>query len=554
MKYEQVYTAAELNCNCLADRDCIKLYVESSIDDPSAAGVLAAFQTEVEKHHIYAEVIATGPFGYYDLTPLVIIDKTGQPPILYNNVSSEKAFKLANDYLLNNNPDPTIAFSHMGSGKINGIPSISDLPLFRLQNRIALRNCGYIDPQNIDHYILHNHGYRGLDKALRMSRREVIDEIGKYELTGQQREIFLTADRWEIYHEQESSEKYVICNAVESYPAARTIRLILESDPHSFLEGMLIAAYAIGASQCIVAVNAEYGYAIERLEKALNQMRGYSLLGHGILDSSYTGDIAIKEVPASLIAGEETALLSYLEEKPAMPFIRTTYPAIQEFSGKPALVEDLETMSKVSAIFQNSSEWSPGHGNEKSRESKVITLSGSVIHKYTVEIPYGASLRSIIEDIGGGVAPGKNIKALQLGGPTGSYFSDDSLDIPIDDKTIKENFMVGSGTVELFDSESCVVERTKEILSYIQAESCGKCVFCREGSLQMADILQDIYEYQGKPQDLDLLIELGKEMKIGCICELGRTAPNPVLSSIKLFRDEYEVHIKEKRCSNSAQY
>lgn len=229
--------------------------------------------------------------------------------------------------------------------------------------------------------------------------------------------------------------------------------------------------------------------------------------------------------------------------------MRPPYPAIQGFEDKPTLINHLETLSNVSAIFQYGSQWYSGFGTERSKGTKVITLSGSVIHKYTVEVPFGTTLRRIVEDIGGGVANGKNIKAVQFGGPTGAFFAAGSLDIPVDYETIEEaRSMIGSGTAEVFDSGSCAVEITKDIISYIQTQSCGKCVFCREGSYQMADILKDISEDMGKPQDLDLLTELGEGMKIGCICGLGRSAPNPVLSSIKLFRKEYDIHIKEKRC------
>jgi NADH:ubiquinone oxidoreductase subunit F (NADH-binding) len=278
-------------------------------------------------------------------------------------------------------------------------------------------------------------------------------------------------------------------------------------------------------------------------------MREYSLLGYHILDSTFNSEIEIKEVPVSFISGEETALLRCLQEKQVMPYVRPPYPAAKGFGEKPALINNLETLSNVSAIFQNGSQWYSGFGTEKSKGAKVITLSGNVIHPYTVEVPFGTTLRRIVEDIGGGVPDGKNVKAVQFGGPTGAYFTGDSLDIPIDYETIEEaGSMIGSGTAEVFDSDSCAVEMTRDIISYLQTQSCGKCVFCREGSYQIADILKDISEHMGKPQDLDLLIELGEAMKSGCICGLGQTAPNPVLSSIKLFHNEYDVHIKEKRC------
>jgi NADH-quinone oxidoreductase subunit F len=549
MDFEQVYTKAESECAYLSDKSCIRVIIGSSINNPDAANVFNSFQGEIDSHYIKVRVITTGSFGYYDLEPVVIIEKPGPSAVLYNNVTPEIASELVNDYLLNDNPRPDKAFCSIGSDKINNIPHISDLPLFNLQNRIALRNCGTIDPENINQYILKGQGYSGLTKALQMNQQEVIEELKKSGLRGRGGAGYFTADKWRICHDTEGSEKYVICNAVDGDPRARTARLLLESDSHSVLEGMLIGAYAIGASHCIVCVNAEYDTAIRRLRKALEQMREYGLLGHNILDSDFDSEIEIKEVPASFVSGEETALLRCMEEKQIMPYMRPPYPATHGFRDMPTSIDNVETLSNVSAIFQNGSPWYSGFGTEQSKGSKVITLTGHVVHKYSVEVPFGTTLRSIVEDIGGGVSNGKDIKAVQFGGPTGNFFAADSLDIRVDYETIEgAGSIIGSGTVEVFNNDSCAVEMTKDIISYIQTQSCGKCVFCREGSYQMMDFLKDISENMGKPQDIDLLIELGEAMKIGCICGLGRTAPNPVLSSIRLFRNEYEVHIKEKRC------
>jgi NADH-quinone oxidoreductase subunit F len=549
MNFEQICATAESECNYFNDRDCMKIYIGSSTDDSTAASVFNSFQAEIDKRRIKARVITTGSFGYYDLEPVVLIEKPGQSTILYNNVTPERASELVNDYLVHGNPRADIAFCSAGSNKISSIPATSELPLFNLQNRIALRNCGYIDPENINHYILRGQGYSGLSKALQMSPGDVIEELKKSGLRGRGGAGYSTADKWKTCHEAEGNERYVVCNAVDADPRALTARLLLESDPHSVLEGVLIGAYAIGASHCVVYVNADYSLAIKRLKKALEQMSGYGLLGNNILDSSFSSEIAIKEAPTSFVSGEETALLRCLEGKQVMPYVRPPYPANNGFLGKPTLINNLETMSHVSAIFQNGTEWYSGFGTEQSKGSKVITVSGSAVHRYTVEVPFGITLRSIVEDIGGGVSNGKNIKAAQFGGPTGAYFAADSLNIPVDYEAMEETgSIIGSGTVEVFDSDSCAVEMARDVISYIQTQSCGKCVFCREGSYQMSDILQGITEYKGEPQDLDLLIKLGEAMKVGCICGLGQTAPNPVLSSIKLFRSEYDVHIKEKRC------
>jgi len=549
MNFERIWATAESECSYLNEKSCMKIYIASSTDNSTAAGVFKSFQAEIDKSGIKAKIITTGSFGYYDLEPIVVVEKPGQSAVFYHSVTPEIASELVNDYLLNDDPRPDMAFCSIGRDKINNIPNSSDLPLFNLQNRIALRNCGNIDPENINHYIVRGKGYSGLSNALKLSQMEVVKELKNSGLRGRGGAGFITADKWKICHDAEGSEKYVICNAVDADPRAGTVRLLLESDPHSVLEGMLIGAYAVGASHGFVCVSDEYRLAIKRLRKAIPQLREYGLLGNNILDSSFSCEIEIREVQSSLVSGEETALLRSIEGKQVMPYIRPPYPATNGFADKPTLINNVETMSNVSAIFQNGSEWYSSFGTEQSKGTKVITLSGNAVHKYTVEVTFGTTLQGIVKNIGGGVSNGKNIKAVQFGGPTGAYFAADSLDIHIDYETIREaGSIIGSGTVEVFDSDACVVEMTKDITSYIQNQSCGKCVFCREGSYQMSTILKDISEYKGKAQDLDLLIELGEAMKLGCICALGQTAPNPVLSSISLFRSEYDAHIKEKRC------
>jgi NADH:ubiquinone oxidoreductase subunit F (NADH-binding) len=553
MNYERVFAKARSDCSYLSDRGYIKIYVGSSTDDSVAASVLSSLQAETAKRSMKVKVIATGSFGYDDLEPLVLIEKPDKPAVLYNNMTPEKASELLSDYLLNDNPRPDMALCSIGSDRIENIPHSSDLPLFNLQERIALRNCGTIDPGNINHSIVRGQGYSGLSKALQMDRPDVVEEVRKSGLRGRGGAGYATADKWKACLDAEGSDKYVICNAVDADPRARTARLLLDGDPHSVLEGLMIGAYAVGASHGIVCVNAGYGRAIERLRRALAQMREYGLLGNDVLGSTFSSEIEIEEVTASLVSGEETALLRSLEEKQVLPYLRPPYPAMSGYSGKPTLISNVETLSDVSAIFQNGSEWYSRFGTEQSKGTKVVTLSGNVAHQYTVEIPFGTTLRRIVENIGGGVPNGKTIKAVQVGGPTGAYFASDSLDLQVDYEIIREaGSMIGSGTVEVFDSDSCAVEMTEEILSYVQTQSCGKCVFCREGTYQMSDILKDISEYMGKPQDLALLSELGEEMKIGCICGLGQTASNPVLSSIRLFRHEYDAHINGKRCPTNS--
>lgn len=550
MTFRQIQRTALGQWEALENSEEPRIYINTATCGRSSGAieVLEHINSELKQKNISARVIEVGCIGLCYLEPLVYIAKWGRPSICYGHVTPETASQLVNDYLLNDNPRTDLAFCSMGEGKIDSIPPLSELPVFKQQVRIALRNCGYIDPENINHYIANN-GYSSLARALKMTPLEVIEEVSRSGLRGRGGAGYFTADKWRICHDAAASEKYVICNAVDADPQAVTARLLLESDPHSVLEGMLIGAYAVGASHCIVYINAEYSLAIERLRKALEQMRKYSLLGNNILDSTFSSEIEVKEVPVSLVSGEETALLRSLEGKQAMPYVRPPYPAISGFRDKPTLINNLETLSNIPAILHKGPEWYSGFGTEQSKGTKVITLSGKVAHKCTVEVPLRTTLQNIVKNIGGGGSNGKNIKAVQFGGPTGVYFAPNSLDISVDYEAIKEaGSIIGSGTIEVFDSDACAVEMAKDKISYLHTQSCGKCVFCREGSLQMSDILQDITEYNGRPQDLDLLVELGETMKMGCICGLGQNASNPVLSSIKLFRSEYDAHIKEKSC------
>jgi len=433
--------------------------------------------------------------------------------------------------------------------EIKGIPNISELPLFKLENRIALRNCGIIDPENINHYILRGKGFSGLSQAIDSGPKKVIEEVRKSSLRGRGGAGYTTADKWQVCLDAEGSEKYVICNAIDADPKARTARLLMESDPCSVLEGLLIGAYTVGAKRGYICINTEYNTTIERINKALDQMRDYGMLGDNILDSEFECDIEVKEVPSSLVSGEETALIKALEDKQIMPYLRTVYPAEKGLNDKPTLVNNAETLSNISAIFQNGSEVISSIGTEKSKGTKVITLCGEIANKYTVEVPFGTTLRTLVEEIGGGITGGKDIKAVQFGGPTGSYFAGDSLDTPISYEAMEEaNAIIGSGTIEVYSGDSCAVEMARDAAAYLQTESCGKCVFCREGTYQMVDILNDISDNKGKEEDLDLLNELAEGMKTGSICGMGRTAPAPVLSSMKLFPGDYDTHIKEKRC------
>ncbi|MCL6476971.1 MAG: 4Fe-4S binding protein [Peptococcaceae bacterium] len=426
--------------------------------------------------------------------------------------------------------------------------SETGLPVSGLQVRIALRNCGHIDPGNISQYIARG-GYSGLARALRMTPGEVIAEIGKSGLRGRGGAGFPTATKWSLCHSAPGSEKYMICNAAGGDPEACAGRLLLEGDPHSVLEGMLIGAYAAGAAHGYIYVNAENLLAVERLKTALKQMEENGLLGDHILDSGFGFHIEIKEGAPGLLSGEETAVISALEGRLLMPYPRPPYPAVSGLRGKPTVVNNVETLANVSAILQKGPEWYAGFGTGESRGTKIFALSGKVANAGIIEVPLGVTLRRIVYDIGGGVPDGKDLKAVLIGGPAGGCLPEGALDLPVDFENLTaEGAIIGTGSIMVADQDTCVVDLAKACLSITKAESCGKCVMCREGTAQMLQILTDITAGKGKPEDIDLLIELGEGMKAGSLCALGKTAPNPVLTTVKHFREEYEAHIRRKRC------
>lgn len=441
------------------------------------------------------------------------------------------------------------AESEDAEGEIKSSPNMSELPLFDLEKRIVLRNCGVIDPENINQYILRGKGFSGLYRALELGQKGTIEEIRKAGLRGRGGAGYFTADKWQSCLDTGGSEKYVIANAVDADPKAHTAQILMESDPFAVLEGLLIGAYAVGANHGYICINSDYSTAINRINKALEQMREYGLFGEHILDTEFGCDIEVKELASSLVAGEETALIRALQNKQMMPYLRTVYPAEKGLNDKPTVINNAETLANVSAVLQNSPEMVSSIGTEKSKGTKVITLCGEITNKYTVEVPFGTTLRTLVEDIGGGAAGGKEIKVVQFGGPTGSFFAGDSLDTPISYEAMEAaEAIIGSGTIEVLSNDRCAVEIARDAMVYLQEESCGKCVFCREGTYQMVDILSDISDNKGKQEDLDLINEIAEGMKTGSICSLGKTAPAPALSSIKLFPGDYDAHIKEKRC------
>ena len=471
------------------------------------------------------------------------------PSVFYGNLTPELMSEIVRDYLVNNNPRSDLALGIRGEGTLDDIPRLFDLPVLKPQVRISLRNCGNIDPESIDHYVTSG-GYEGLARVLTMKPQEAIDEIKKSGLRGRGGAGFPTGLKWQFCHDAPGDMKYVICNADEGDPGAFMDRALLEGDPHAVLEGMLIGAYAIGAREGYVYIRAEYPLAIQRLSIAIRQMEEYGLLGKNIMDSSFEFHIKIKEGAGAFVCGEETALMASIEGSRGMPRSRPPFPAQSGLWGRPTNINNVETWSNVSAILRDSAEWYASYGTEKSKGTKNFSLAGKIVRTGLIEVPMGITLREIVYDIGGGIPEGKQLKAVQTGGPSGGFIPANLIDLPVDYESLAQaGSIMGSGGMVVLDEDSCMVDMTRFFLKFTQAESCGKCIPCRWGTKQMLDILEDITNGRGQPGDIELLKELAESVKDNSLCGLGQTAPNPVLTSIRYFQDEYEEHILEKRCS-----
>jgi len=513
-----------------------------------AEAVLAAIETELAQRNIEAIITQVGCIGLCYIEPLVDIIKPGHPRISYGNVTPEIIPRLVEDYLVNGNPCPDLALGTIGDGRIEGIPSLFELPVLRPQVRIVLHRCGFIDPESINHYIA-NGGYSGLVRALGMKPEEIIEEVTKSGLRGRGGAGFPTGQKWDFCRRAPGTEKYIICNADEGDPGAFMNRSLLEGDPHSVLEGMLIAAYAIGASEGYIYCRAEYPLALKRLAIAMGQMEEYGLLGDNILGSDFSLHLKIKEGAGAFVCGEETALMASIEGKRGMPRSRPPFPAQSGLWAKPTNINNVESLANVAAILQRGAEWYAQYGTEGSKGTKTFALVGKVERTGLIEVPLGIALREVIYDIGGGIVGGNSFKAVQTGGPSGGCLSSDFLDSPVDYESLtKAGSIMGSVGMIVLDEDTCVGDSARYFLSFTQQESWGKCVPCRGGTRQMLDILERITKGEGKPDDMEQLQRLAETVKNGSLCALGGTAPNPVLTTLRYFRGEYESHIHEKRC------
>lgn len=500
----------------------------------------------LERHGLANEVsvVETGCFGFCKMGPIVMVYPEGA---FYCQVKPEDAEELVSEHLLKGRIVERLLFQEPLTER--AVPLFNDIGFYKKQQRVALRNCGNINPECIEEYIAHD-GYQALARAVtRMTPAEIIDEVSSSGLRGRGGGGFPTGRKLQFAQASKDSIKYVVCNADEGDPGAFMDRSILEGDPHSVVEAMTIAGYAIGAEQGYVYVRAEYPIAVERLSIAIKQARELGLLGKNIFGSDFSFDLGIRLGAGAFVCGEETALLASIEGQRGTPRPRPPYPAVKGLWGKPTLISNVETFANIPTILRHGPDQFAAIGTEKSKGTKVFALAGNINNTGLVEVPMGTTLREIVFDIGGGIPGGKAFKACQTGGPSGGCLPAELLDTPVDyDSLIAVGSMMGSGGLIVMDEDTCMVDVARFFLEFTQEESCGKCVPCREGTKRMLETLERITKGEGVDGDIELLEDLAEVISKASLCGLGQTAPNPVLATLKFFREEYEAHIQQKRC------
>ncbi len=505
-----------------------------------------AFEGVLAERDIEAHIHTVGCIGHCYAEPVVVIETPGFPPILYHKVTPGKARMLVKSFLEDGDP----LFEHLlGATQENElIPWVMDFPRFNREERVVMEKCGRIDPEDIYDYIAED-GYAALVKALQRAPGDIIREVEDSGLRGRGGAGFLTGRKWALAKRAEGEEKIVICNADEGDPGAYMDRTILESNPHQILEGMAICAYAVGAQKGIVYVRAEYPLAVKIVLEAVEQAKELGLLGRGILGSPFDLEIDVFQGSGAFVCGEETALIQSIEGKRGMPQYRPPYPVQKGLWGQPTVVNNVKTLASIPAVISRGAAWYRGIGTEKSPGTAIFSVVGDVVHAGLVEIPMGIRLGSLILDICGGIPNRKKFKAVQIGGPSGGCLPQDFLETPVDfDSLTEAGAMMGSGGMVVMDEDTCMVDVARYFLDFTQRESCGKCTFCRIGTHHLLNILKRITKGEGREGDLEQLEALSQDLRNGSLCGLGRTASNPVLTSLQYFRDEYEAHIKEKRC------
>ena len=507
-----------------------------------------AFAENIEKNGLSEEIkiVQTGCFGLCALGPVVIVYPDGT---FYSRVTPEDVAEIVEEHLLKGRIVERLVYNDTGAAEAEGNVSLNDTVFYKTQNRVVLRNCGVIDPENIDEYIAMD-GYAALGKVLtEMTPEDVIKCVTDSGLRGRGGGGFPTGRKWALCAPNKAPQKYVVCNADEGDPGAFMDRSVLEGDPHSVIEAMTIAGYAIGATKGYIYVRAEYPIAVKRLEIAINQAREYGLLGKNIFGSGFDFDLFIRLGAGAFVCGEETALMTSIEGNRGEPRPRPPYPAVKGLYNSPTVENNVETFANIPQIILRGADWFASMGTERSKGTKVFALGGKIKHTGLVEIPMGTTLRHIIDDIGGGIPNGKKFKAAQTGGPSGGCIPASLIDTEVDyDNLTAIGCMMGSGGLIVMDEDTCMVDMAKFFLEFTVDESCGKCTPCRVGTRRLLEMLDKITKGKGTLEDIDKMEELCHYIKQNSLCGLGQTAPNPVLSTLKFFRDEYVAHVTEKRC------
>lgn len=508
--------------------------------------LIRALEEEIARQGLAGEVkvVETGCNGFCAVGPVMLVQPEG---IFYQKIKVEDVPELVEEHFLKGRPVKRLFFKESISKEI--IPNMDEIPFFAHQELRVMRNKGIIDPEIIDDYIARD-GYFGTAKALtEMTPQQIIEEMKKSGLRGRGGAGFPTGMKWDFASKSRSDVKYVLCNADEGDPGAFMDRSILEADPHAVLEGMIIAARAINATKGYIYARTEYPLAIHRLEKAIEQAKDYGFLGEDILGSGFSFDIEIYQGAGAFVCGEETALMRSIEGKRGMPRPRPPFPAHKGLWEKPTILNNVETFANVAQIMLKGGDWYASIGTETSKGTKVFAISGDVNNIGLVEVPMGTPLRTLIYDVGGGIPDKKKFKAVQLGGPSGGCIPEEYLDTKVDYEEIaKVGAIMGSGGVIVMDESTCMVDMARFFMDFIQDESCGKCTPCREGTKRILELLEKICDGRGEAEDIDILEELSATIKEASLCGLGQTAPNPVLSTLRYFRHEYEAHIYDKKC------
>ncbi len=547
---EKAYKKAQAEWQELENSE-VPVFLVGAATCGRAAGsgeVLEALRSELDVRNVQARVIEVGCLGLCSFEPTVVVRKDSAATVCYGNVGPDRIVGILENFVLGDDPCAEWALGKMTPGELDGVGDFYDHPMLRRQVRKVLQNCGLIDPENPYHYLARD-GYRGFLGALELGPDRVLEEVKASGLRGRGGAGFPTWQKWEICRNAPGEPKYLICNGDEGDPGAFMNRSLIEGDPHAVLEGMLIAAFTLGASQGYIYCRAEYPLALHRLELAIGQMRDLGLLGQDIEGSGFSFDLTIKKGAGAFVCGEETALIASIEGLRGMPRPRPPYPAVSGLRGKPTVIQNVETLGNLPLILRRGPEWFSQYGSESSKGTKTFALAGKINRTGLIEVPMGIALKDIVYDVGGGIPGGKALKAVQTGGPSGGCIPAEKMDMPVDYESLREaGSMMGSGGMIVLDEDTCAVDMAKYFLSFTQEESCGKCAPCRVGTRAMLSILERIAAGEGEMADLDRLGEIAQTVKNGSLCGLGQTAPNPVLSTLRYFRREYEAHILERKC------